>query len=85
MAYRFRGRFHGAIYRMDARQRLYRKERREQSAARRPMPAQDAAKMLGDVRDVLKNPQVQQAAVAMLPRLLGLPAPPSLPMLPPPR
>lgn len=94
MAYRFRGRFHGTIFRMDARQRLYRKERRIIQSERRtrrealPSPppqsslAGDAMKMLGDV---LRNPQVQQAALAMLPRLLGLPSTPRLPMLPPPR
>ena len=96
MAYRFRGRFSGTIFRMDARQRLYRKERRiaTQRRTRRTRrealpepPAQssiagDAARLLGDV---LKNPQVQQAAIAMLPKLLGLPSPPRLPMLPPPR
>ena len=94
MAYRFRGRFHGAIFRMDARQRLHRKERRIE-ASRRRMPAQeslaspaqgnlagDAARMLGDI---LKNPQVQQVAMQVLPRLLGLPSAPRLPMLPPPR
>lgn len=114
MAYRFRGRFSGTVFRMDARQRLYRKERRIESARRRrvrrealPAPdnragqmveewqmpesfpgegpqrnlAGDAVKMLGDV---LKNPQVQQAAIALLPKLLGLPSPPRLPMLPPP-
>ena len=95
MAYRFRGRFHGTIFRMDARQRLYRRERRLQSERRRRRPrkalpapepqqsiVQDGVKMLGDV---LRNPQVQQAAIQLLPRLLGLPKPPSLPMLPPPR
>lgn len=94
MAYRFRGKFSGTIFRMDARQRLYRKERRIEQSARRRTPqeslaspeqgnlAGDAMKMLGDI---LKNPQVQQAAIQMLPRLLGLPKPPSLPMLPPPR
>ena len=96
MAYRFRGRFSGTIFRMDARQRLYRKERRiEQAARRRPSQAaiespgeqqgsiaQDAVKMLGDV---LKSPQVQSAAIQLLPRLLGLPSSPALPMLPPPR
>ena len=92
MAYRFRGRFSGTVFRMDARQRLYRKERRiaTQRRTRRealPSPEQgnlagDAMKMLGDV---LRNPQVQQAAIQMLPRLLGLPSPPRFPMLPPPR
>ena len=93
VAYRFRGKFSGTIFRMDARQRLYRKERRIQSARRRTpqdaieSPEQgnlagDAMKMLGDV---LRNPQVQQAALQLLPRLLGLPKPPALPMLPPPR
>lgn len=92
MAYRFRGRFSGTIFRMDARQRLYRKERRLQSERRRPrkaLPAepqqsivQDGVKLLGDV---IRNPQFQQAALQILPRLLGLPKPPSLPMLPPPR
>ena len=92
MAYRFRGRFSGTIFRMDARQRLYRKERRIEASRRRPQAsieaspeqgiAGDAVKMLGDV---LRDPQVQQAAIQLLPRLLGLPKPPSLPMLPPPR
>lgn len=98
MAYRFRGRFSGTIFRMDARQRLYRKERRIQAARRRtrrealpaPSPqgnlAGDALNLLGDV---VRNPQVQNIAkglaLRVLPRLLGLPAPPSLPMLPPPR
>ena len=95
MAYRFRGRFHGTIFRMDARQRLYRKERRMQQSTRRRSSqdalesppeqgslAGDAVRVLGDV---LRNPQVQQAALQILPRLLGLPKPPSLPMLPPPR
>lgn len=93
MAYRFRGKFSGTIFRMDARQRLYRKERRIEAARRRTPQvaiaspgeqgnlAGDAVKMLGDV---LKNPQVQQAAIRLLPRLLGLPSPPRLPMLPPP-
>lgn len=31
MAYRFRGRFHGTIFRMDARQRMNRKENRLRS------------------------------------------------------
>lgn len=94
MAYRFRGKFSGTVFRMDARQRLYRKERRIEASRRRPSQAAiaspgeqgnlagDAMKMLGDV---LRNPQVQQAAVALLPRLLGLPSPPRFPMLPPPR
>ena len=94
MAYRFRGKFSGTIFRMDARQRLYRKERRiaTRRRSRRELPASseqgqgnlagDAMKMLGDV---LRNPRVQQAAIHLLPRLLGLPKLPSLPMLPPPR
>lgn len=35
MAYRFRGRFSGTIFRMDARQRMVRKERRLQNTERR--------------------------------------------------
>ena len=93
MAYRFRGKFSGTIFRMHARQRLYRKERRIATRRRsrhEAVPAspdqgsiaQDAVKVLGDV---LRNPQVQRAAVQLFPRLLGLPSAPALPMLPPPR
>ena len=94
MAYRFRGRFSGTVFRMDARQRLHRKERRIATERRRTrretLPsspeqggiAQDGIKLLGDI---VRNPQFQQAALQILPRLLGLPKPPSLPMLPPPR